>query len=208
MSKSFSLVILFSAAALLTSCATVPDPYNIIASQKEEINLLKERLAEREKEFRVAQDKLMRELKDQIEEGTVKIENLKRGLVLTMLEEILFDSGKIDIKSKGKEALTKVATVLKEDCPDKNVSIEGHTDNVPIKYSGWKSNWELSTARANSVLHFFIDECGIMPERLRVVGFGEYMPVGSNESKEGREENRRVEIVILPEKTSKVEAGF
>ena len=211
MSKRFFGLKLFSVGILvllLTGCATIPDPYNIITSQKREIRLLKERLAEREKEFGTAYDKLTRELKYQIEAGNVKIENLKRGLVLTMLEEILFGSGKADIKPEGKKALTKVADVLKENCLDKNVSIEGHTDNEPIKHSGWKSNWELSTARANSVLHFFIDECGIKPERLNVAGFGEYKPVASNEIKEGRQQNRRVEIVILPEDISKVETKF
>ena len=208
--KNFNLK-LFNAIVvgiLLTGCATTPDPYAIIERQKKEIGQLKERLKQREEEFKIAQNTLMSELKEQIEAGKIKIENLKRGLVLSMLEDILFDSGKAEIKPEGKEALIKVANVLKEDCSNKNVSIEGHTDNEPIKYSGWKSNWELSTVRANSVLHFFIDECGIKPERLRVVGFGEYGPVASNETKEGRQQNRRVEIVILPEKTRKVEAGF
>lgn len=193
---------------LLTGCATIPDPYTIIQQQKQEIARLKAMFEEREKEFETAKNNLMRQLRDQIEQGRVKVEQLERGLVLTMLEEVLFDSGKAAIKPEGKETLIKVAGVLNEDCPDKRVAIEGHTDNVPIKYSGWKSNWELSTARAESVLHFFIDECGVAAQRFRVTGFGEYMPGASNETEEGRQQNRRVEIVILPEKISKVEAGF
>lgn len=211
MNKRFSGLRLFSAVvfvALLTGCATLQDPYNIIAEQKKEISELKARLQAREKEFEIAQSELMKELEKQIEAGNVKIENLERGLVLTLLEDILFNSGKTIIKPEGKETLIKVADVLKENCPDKNVSIEGHTDNEPIRYSGWESNWELSTARANSVLHFFIDNCGIKPERIRIVGFGEYAPVASNETEEGRQQNRRVEIVILPEKISKVGTGF
>ena len=165
------------------------------------------RLQEREKEFETVRNSLMRDLKSQIKSGKVKIESLERGLVLTVLDDILFDSGKVKIKPIGKKTLIKVANILNADCPDKDVSIEGHTDNQPIKHSGWKSNWELSTARANSVLHFFIDECGVRPERLRVVGFGEYMPAASNDTKKGRQQNRRVEIVILPENISKVETG-
>jgi len=193
---------------VLTGCASIPDPHNIIIDQKKEIRELKTRLEEREKEFGVVRNKLMKDLKGQIKKGNIKIEQLERGLVLTVLEDILFDSGKIEIKSKGKKTLTKVAAILKENCPDKDVSIEGHTDNQPIKYSRWKSNWELSTARASSVLHFFIDKCGIKPNRLRVVGFGEYTPAASNDAKKGRQQNRRVEIVILPEKISKVGAEF
>lgn len=197
----------FVCAALLTGCASIPDPYNIIAKQKQEIKHLNVRLQEREKEFETVRNSLMRDLKSQIKSGKVKIESLERGLVLTVLDDILFDSGKVKIKPIGKKTLIKVANILNADCPDKDVSIEGHTDNQPIKHSGWKSNWELSTARANSVLHFFIDECGVRPERLRVVGFGEYMPAASNDTKKGRQQNRRVEIVILPENISKVETG-
>lgn len=209
MRRVFILVFLNAVSIMFfTGCATLQDPYSIIAAQKQEIEQLKAELEHRKKEFEATQNKLMQELKSQIEEGKVKIENLKRGLVLTLLEDILFDSGKAEIKSEGKETLTKVARVLKEACPDRDVSIEGHTDNVPIKYSGWRSNWELSTARANSVLHFFIDECGIRPQRLRVAGFGEYRPVASNDTEKGRRLNRRVEIVILPENVSKVKAAL
>jgi chemotaxis protein MotB len=202
------IFLVLTGVSLLTGCATIPDPYTIIQQQKQEIARLQAMLEEREKEFETARNSLMRELRDQIEQGRVKVEQLERGLVLTILEEVLFDSGKAAIKLEGKETLNKVAGVLNEDCPDRWVAIEGHTDNVPIKYSGWRSNWELSTARAESVLHFFIDECGIAPQRFRVTGFGEYMPRASNENEEGRQQNRRVEIVILPEKISKVEAGF
>ncbi|PIQ87934.1 MAG: hypothetical protein COV73_01520 [Candidatus Omnitrophica bacterium CG11_big_fil_rev_8_21_14_0_20_43_6] len=76
--------------------------------------------------------------------------------------------------------------------------MEGHTDNVPISKSGWKSNWELSTARALSVLHYLAGEQGVSPERLSAIGYGEYRPLASNETADGRKQNRRVEIVILP----------
>jgi chemotaxis protein MotB len=94
--------------------------------------------------------------------------------------------------------LSKVASVLKTTVSDLNVGIEGHTDNVPIKHSGWKSNWELSSARALSVVHYLEDQEGIDPKRLSATGYGEFHPVASNETVSGRQENRRVEIVILP----------
>lgn len=121
-----------------------------------------------------------------------------RGLVITFLDEILFDSGKAKIRSEAFSALDKVAGVITDKAADMNVGVEGHTDNVPIRYSGWKSNWELSTARATSVLHYLVDK-GVAPEKLAAIGYGEFRPVTSNDSAEGRRKNRRVEIVILPQ---------
>ena len=142
-------------------------------------------------------------LKAELEEKLKGIEGVslsmeQKGLVITFLDEVLFDSGKAKIKSKAYAALDKVASVITSKAPDLNIGVEGHTDNVPIKYSGWKSNWELSTARATSVLHYLIEK-GVLPEKLAATGYGEYRPVASNENAEGRRKNRRVEIVILPE---------
>ncbi|TBR17796.1 hypothetical protein EPO66_02065, partial [bacterium] len=90
--------------------------------------------------------------------------------------------------------------------PDLKVGIEGYTDNEPIKHSKWRSNWELSTSRALSVLHYLIEDKGILPERLSAIGYGEYHPVASNDTKESRKLNRRVEIVIMPRVTKVKEA--
>jgi len=109
------------------------------------------------------------------------------------------------LRSESFEKLDKVASVLNTTVRDLNVGIEGHTDNVPIKHSGWKSNWELSAARAMSVLHYLINEHAMDPGRLSATGFGEFHPVESNETAEGRQKNRRVEIVILP-KVEKTQA--
>ena len=121
-----------------------------------------------------------------------------RGLVITFLDEILFDSGKAKIRPEADPVLDKVTSVITTKAADLNIGIEGHTDNTPIKYSGWKSNWELSTARATSVLHYLIDK-GVLPEKLAAIGYGEFRPVASNDTPEGQRKNRRVEIVILPE---------
>ena len=122
----------------------------------------------------------------------------ERGLVLTFLDEIFFDSGKAVIRIEATPILEKVATVLRQTVPDSSVAVEGHTDNEPIKYSAWRSNWELSSARALAVVHHFIDREGLEPDRIRAVGFGEHHPVTSNDTPEGRRQNRRVEVVILP----------
>ncbi len=149
-------------------------------------------------ELERAQRELESRLKGEISDRNVKVEMMERGLVITFVAEVLFDSGKSVLRDQALSTLDKVARVLNTTVKDLNVGVEGHTDNVPIKHSGWKSNWELSAARAMSVLHYLTDEYGVAPERLSATGYGEYHPVASNEATEGRQQNRRVEIVILP----------
>ena len=139
-------------------------------------------------------------------EKGVSVEMSERGLVVTFLAEVLFDSGKAKVKSEAHDVLDKVAKVITEKASDRSIAVEGHTDNEPIKKSGWKSNWELSTARATSVLHY-LEERGIASKKLQATGYGEYRPVASNDTIEGRQKNRRVEIIILP-KMSKAESEF
>ncbi|MDP3731841.1 MAG: flagellar motor protein MotB [Candidatus Omnitrophota bacterium] len=146
-------------------------------------------------------------LKKEIGNYKAKLEITERGLVITFLSEVFFDSGKDVTREDGKGSLQKVAEVLNRDVPNSNVAIEGHTDNQPIKYSGWKTNWELSSARALAVLHYLVDECKVKPTRLSANGYGEYRPVAANDTKENMQKNRRVEIVILPSKISKVKAN-
>ena len=146
-------------------------------------------------------------LKGEIDKKQVRVSMEDRGLVITFVAEVLFDSGKADVKPEGKKILAKVADVVKEESMGNNIGVEGHTDNEPIKYSGWKSNWELSTARATNVLHYLVDECSLNPEKLSATGYGEYRPVVSNETAEGRQKNRRVEIIIKPQETAKVSRG-
>ena len=163
-------------------------------SDIEKISQLKGELSELERARRELEDKLKKEIGDK----EVTIDMLERGLVITFVSEVLFDSGKSKLKDDSLEKLAKVSSVLKTTVSDLNVGVEGHTDDQPIKYSGWKSNWELSTSRALSVLHYLVEGEGIDPIRLSATGFGEYHPVTGNDTKEGRQKNRRVEIVILP----------
>ncbi len=166
----------------------------------EKISKLKSDLSELER----AKLELEKRLKDEIGDKQVKVEMLEKGLVVTFVSEVLFDSGKAELRKDSQPKLSKVASVLNTTVADLNVGIEGHTDNQPIKVSGWKSNWELSTARALSVLHY-LSEKGVQEPRLAATGYGEYKPVATNDAKEGRQKNRRVEIVILP-KTEKTVA--
>lgn len=161
-------------------------------------------LSELEKTKRLLEKRLQKEIDDK----EVRLEMAEKGLAIIFLAEVLFDSGKADIKRDALAVLDKVTEVLQENIGDRNIGIEGHTDNEPIKYSGWKSNWELSTARATSVLHYIVDEKGIEPRRVSATGYGEYRPVSSNDTSEGRRQNRRVEIVILPKNIEKIEADM
>ncbi|MFH1359886.1 MAG: OmpA family protein [Candidatus Omnitrophota bacterium] len=195
-----SIVFLVSFAVLtLTGCTVIFQKGRPAHAQK--ISQLQKELSELERAKLELEDLLKREISD----SEVKVEMLEKGLVITFVNEVLFDSGKAELKSNALSTLSDVARVLKTTVRDLNVGIEGHTDNIPIKYSKWKSNWELSAARALSVLHFLADTEGISPDRLSATGYGEYHPVTSNDTKAGRQQNRRVEIVILP-KTIKEKA--
>ena len=121
----------------------------------------------------------------------------ERGLVTRLVDRVLFDSGKADLRRGASPVLDKVAQVL-EAVSDQPVGIEGHTDNVPIKVSGWTDNHELSVARASAVLSYLVEKHGIDSDRLTAVGYGEDHPIASNDTAAGRQKNRRVEIVILP----------
>jgi chemotaxis protein MotB len=147
-----------------------------------------------------AKEELEKKLKGELESGDLSLSMQDRGLVVTVLDRVLFDSGKAELKETSEQTLNKVGDILGGKVGKHMVYVEGHTDNVPIRVSGWRSNWELSTARATEVIHFFVDQQGLDPRRLAATGYGEFHPVSGNESAEGRLKNRRVEIVISPKK--------
>lgn len=126
----------------------------------------------------------------------------ERGLVTRMLDRVLFDSGKAELRRSAHGVLGKVAKVLQE-VPEQPIRVEGHTDDVPIKYSGWADNRALSLARANAVVEHLVQQHGIDPSRLSAEGFGEARPIAPNDTAAGRRENRRVEIIILPQSSGR-----
>ena len=119
-----------------------------------------------------------------------------------LLDQVLFDSGKAVLRRSAYPVLDKVAKVL-QDVPDQPVGIEGHTDNQPIKYSGWASNKALSVARAKAVADYLVQKHGIDAGRLTAIGYGEDHPIAPNTMAAGRQQNRRVEIIILPQSSGK-----
>ncbi|MCK5580530.1 MAG: OmpA family protein [Candidatus Omnitrophica bacterium] len=200
-------VVLSVSAFSLTGCTIIfqkgrRKDVRKIAKLQNEYSKLQDELSALER----AKIELESRLKGEIDDKEVKVEMLERGLVITFVAEVLFDSGKAVLRDEALYKLDKVSRVLNTTVKDLNVGVEGHTDSIPIKHSGWKSNWELSSARAMSVLHYMIEEHEVAPGRLSATGFGEYHPVESNDTEVGRQKNRRVEIVILP-KTTKQEAS-
>lgn len=119
----------------------------------------------------------------------------ERGLLIRFRDNVLFDSGRAEIRPDGREILDGIASVI-HDIPNQ-IRVEGHTDDRPIRTIRFPSNWELSTTRATAVIRHFIEVHRIAPERLSAAGYGEYRPVASNEHVDGRQQNRRVDIVIL-----------
>ena len=173
-----------------------------IKQLESEVQNLEQERADERKQMEDTKRLLEKKLKSQIRDKSVSLKMDDQGLVIILSDDILFDSGKADIKPEAYPVLNNVASVIKSKVPDKNIGVSGHTDNVPIKYSNWKSNWELSTARATNVLHY-LEEKGVSPDRLSAIGYGQHRPVDSNKTAEGRAKNRRVEIVILPEYVEK-----
>ena len=152
-----------------------------------------------EKATQTYQD-LTKKLEKEIQEGQVKITEMKNRLTMTMVDKILFPSGSADISKAGKKVLDKVISILK-DVKDKRIQIEGHTDNVPIVSALAKrfpTNWELSTARATQVVRYLQEQGKIDAAKLSATGYGENLPIASNDTEAGRQKNRRIEIVLLP----------
>ena len=138
-------------------------------------------------------------MKSEISKGQVTISELKGKLTVNMVDSILFDSGKAEVKKGGLEILGKVISILK-DVKDKAIRIEGHTDNVQISRNlaqRYPTNWELSAARAINVARYLQDE-GIDPGQLSAGAYGEWKPVATNDTAEGKAKNRRIEINLVP----------
>lgn len=135
-------------------------------------------------------------LKSMVDSGQLEVVMREGKMMLKLPDDILFASGKTKLKKAGREALLQVAEVLKT-VAGRDFLIAGHTDNVPMKRGKFKSNWDLSTARAVEVVKLMV-AAGVDGARLGGAGFGEFDPVADNETKEGRAKNRRLEIILMP----------
>lgn len=176
-----------------------------VANLETENSRLKENLAQVTKKTQEVEktsntyQQLLKEMKGEIAQGQITIKELKGKLTMDVVDKILFASGEAKVKKEGLDVLSRVVEILKN-VKDKNIRIEGHTDNVKI--SGrlaqvYPTNWELSAARAINVSKY-LQEQGIDPVILSATAFGEYQPVADNTTPEGRAKNRRIAIILLP----------
>ena len=156
---------------------------------------------EQTKEMRNMAGDLRQSLGDLIDQGKVKVTQSKRGIAVEISDSILFDTARADLQPASVEALAAIAMLVKNS--DNLIQVEGHTDNQAIRAGQFPSNWELSAARAASVVRLFVD-VGVAPQRMVAIGFGEYRPIDTNDQLEGRAKNRRVTLNILADNKDEV----
>jgi chemotaxis protein MotB len=171
--------------------------------QRQFINLKGQKaLAETKKgQLKSTYEALIADLKKEIERQEVTIKEFKDKISVTLVDRILFEFGKATITSEGEKILEKVGEILKN-IQGKQIRIVGHTDNIPImsKYRyKFPTNWELSAARSSAVIRYFQKNIHLDPKNLEAVGRSFYEPIASNETSQGRAQNRRVEIIISPQ---------
>jgi chemotaxis protein MotB len=187
------------------------DQFNrTLKAKSDELNTKEYLLSEREKALREMQKVIARQdsitnrlntiLRNALlgfnqDELSVEIKNGK--VYVSMSDKLLFRSGSIAVEDKGKEALKLLAGVLDKNI-DIDILVEGHTDNVPIRTAVHKDNWDLSVARATSIVRILTVDHKITPTRMTASGKGEYFPKAENETIEGRSKNRRTEIILSP----------
>jgi chemotaxis protein MotB len=140
-------------------------------------------------------DSLVAGLTEEVKKGELQVRQYKDMLTVDVAEQLFFDSGRADLKDTGKAVLKKVGEAVKG-YNDKVIRVVGHTDNVPIKTKAFPSNWELSVARATTVVRY-LQEVGVPPERMVASGRAEYQPVAENDTADGRKKNRRIEITLV-----------
>jgi chemotaxis protein MotB len=155
------------------------------------------RKAQAQAEARAAQfRKLVTQFKTLTDAGKLQVEIRENRMIVRLGDKILFDPGKTDLKPEGKDALRQVTEVLKA-LPNRNYQIAGHTDNAPMKSAKFRSNWDLSTARAVEVLNFMVS-AGMEPKRVSAAGYAETSPVAANDTPDNKAKNRRIEITLVP----------
>lgn len=153
--------------------------------------------AQGQAEARAAQfRKLVTQFRKMTEAGKLKVEIRDNRMIVSVGDKILFDPGKTQLKKEGGETLKEIAGVLK-DVEGRDFQVAGHTDNMPIRSARFRSNWDLSTARAVEVVNFMVAS-GLQPGRLSAAGYADQAPIGSNDTAEGRSRNRRIEITLMP----------
>jgi chemotaxis protein MotB len=185
---------------LLSDMAAAAKDKNRLQNSVEEMTRALAELEKRraEAEGRIAEFKsLLARFRSLIDAGKLKVKMVDGRMVVVLATDILFASGSASLSKDGKTAVVEVGQVLAS-IPKRSFQVEGHTDNVPIASTQYPSNWELASGRAINVLKAMV-EAGMPPERISAASFGDTRPVASNESKETKAQNRRIEIIIVPD---------
>ncbi|MDR1667728.1 MAG: OmpA family protein [Bacteroidales bacterium] len=175
-----------------------------LAAMEQELAQRNRRMAELER-IVMRQDSAVKALRNKVSAALVGLENngltisIREGKVYVSLDEkLLFKSGSIAVDPAGVNALKKLVKVLEQN-PDINITIEGHTDNVPLaSNASMADNWDLSVKRATSIVRILLDNTKIKPERLTAAGRGEFIPVDAANTSGARQKNRRTEIILMP----------
>ncbi len=139
--------------------------------------------------------KITKVIKDNDFNNSVRLEENQRGMVIHILDDVLFSSGSADLTLSSENVLSKLAGILRT-LPN-DIRIEGHTDDVPIQTSTFPSNWHLSVMRALNTAYFLVNNEHLPADKISIVGYSKYKPLASNDTPEGRATNRRVDIVII-----------
>jgi chemotaxis protein MotB len=174
--------------------AQINDLANKAGITEKELAELRAEKAKREKELAVYRN-LFASLKKMVDAGTIKVGFRDGRLVVQLDDAILFDSGRAELKQGGQDALAELVVSLKE--VNRDWIVAGHTDNVPIKTAKFSSNWQLSTARAIEVVNYMV-RAGMPAKTVGAAGYAEFDPVADNSTAEGRAQNRRIEIIMMP----------
>ncbi|CAM3951160.1 flagellar motor protein MotB [Mesobacillus zeae] len=157
----------------------------------------KEAIAKEQRELQELQKKVNAYIKEKNLSEKLGTSLTDEGLLVTIRDNVLFESGKAEIRETDIQTANEIADLLVMD-PPRNIIISGHTDNVPIRNSNFESNWELSVMRAVEFMKIILKNEGLDPRWFSAKGFGEFQPIATNDTEEGKTLNRRVEILILP----------
>lgn len=180
-----------------SASGTIKDVISQLSEKDKYINGIRSAMTRKDSLNLAIKYQLTKELSAGIQDEDIVVDVEKTVVYISIADKLLFKSGSATVSEKAKAVLGKVAKVVQSK-PDMEVQVEGYTDNVPVKRSCIKDNWDLSVMRATAVVRVLQNDFGVSPNRLIAAGRSEYMPLVPNETSQGRATNRRTRIVILP----------